>query len=80
MVRKRLDEIEKRWQDVVSRSSTRETQMKELLELVEEYSNVDKEFSAWLNEAEEKLVACAALADDKDAVERQQEILEVEKS
>ena len=77
VLRKRLDDLEKRWNDVTAQSSTRETQIEKVLGLVDEYNNMNKEFLTWLSEEEKKLETTLEPALDQDAVEKQQELLEV---
>lgn len=76
VLRKRLDDLQKRWDDVTSQSSTRETQIEKVLGLVEDYNNVNKEFVSWLSEGEKKVETAHKLIHDQDAVEKQQELLE----
>ena len=77
VLRKRLDDLEKRWNEVTAQSSTRETQIEKVLGLVDEYNNMNKEFVTWLSEEEKKLETTLEPALDQDAVEKQQELLEV---
>ena len=77
VLRKRLDILEEKWKDVLTQLSTRETQIEKVLELVEEYSNVNSEFTVWLTDTEKRLESSLAPVSDKDAVEKQQELLEV---
>ena len=77
VLRKRLDDLEKRWNDVTAQSTTRETQIEKVLGLVDEYNSVNKEFVTWLNDEEKKLETTLEPALDQDAVEKKQELLEV---
>lgn len=77
VLRKRLDDLQKRWNEVTAQSSTRETQIEKVLGLVDEYNNMNKEFVTWLSEEEKKLETTLEPALDQDAVEKQQELLEV---
>lgn len=77
VLRKRIDDLDRRWKDVLSRSTTREAQIKKVLQLVEEYSNVNSEFTAWLDDTEKKLSSCLFPAQNEDTVGKQQELLEV---
>lgn len=77
VLRKRLDDLKKRWNDVTKQSTTRETQIEKVLGLVDEYNNVNKEFVTWLSDEEKKLKTTLEPALDQDTVEKQQELLEV---
>ena len=77
VLRKRLDDLEKRWNDVNMQSTTRETQIEKVLGLVDDYNHVNKEFVTWLSDAEKKLETTLKPVHDQDAVEKQQELLEV---
>ena len=77
VLRKRLDDLENRWNDVNKQSATRENQIEKVLGLVDQYNNVNKEFLPWLTDAEKKLETSLEPAHDETAVEKQQELLEV---
>jgi hypothetical protein len=77
VLRKRLDDLEKRWNDVNERSSTRETQIEKVLGLVDDYNHINKAFVTWLSDAEKTLETTVEPVHDQDAVEKQQELLEV---